>query len=138
LAKLDENGHVLIGTEVIPGDILVGKVTPKGETELTAEEKLLRAIFGEKAGDVRDASLKVPPGTYGTVVDIKAFSRKERGAKSDRDDKIRIEQIEKDRDADLANAEIEFTEQLKELLKTIDKPVTNFETGQIELKPGQK
>jgi DNA-directed RNA polymerase subunit beta len=138
LAKLDENGHVLIGTEVTPGDILVGKVTPKGETELTAEEKLLRAIFGEKAGDVRDASLKVPPGTYGTVVDIKAFSRKERGAKSDRDDKMRIEAIEKERDAELSNAEIEFTERLKDILKTIDKPVTNFETGQVELKPGQK
>ncbi len=138
LAKLDENGHVLIGTEVIPGDILVGKVTPKGETELTAEEKLLRAIFGEKAGDVRDASLKVPPGTYGTVVDIKAFSRKERGTKSDREDKIRIESIEKERDVELQNVEIEFTENLKELLKTIEKPVINFETGQVELKPGQK
>lgn len=138
LAKLDESGHVLIGTEVTPGDILVGKVTPKGETELTAEEKLLRAIFGEKAGDVRDASLKVPPGTYGTVVDIKAFSRKERGVKSDKDDKTRIDAIEKDRDNELANVEIEFTERLKDLLKTIEKPVTNFETGQVELKPGQK
>src|SRR5437762_11354657 len=97
LADLDERGIIRIGAEVIPGDILVGKVTPKGETELTAEEKLLRAIFGEKAGDVRDASLKVPPGTYGTVVDIKTFSRKERGTKSDKEDKQRIEVIEKER-----------------------------------------
>ena len=87
LAKLDENGLVYIGAEVEPGDILVGKVTPKGETELTSEEKLLRAIFGEKAGDVRDASLKVPPGTEGTVIDIKVFSRKERGGRTDRQDK---------------------------------------------------
>jgi DNA-directed RNA polymerase subunit beta len=138
LAKLDENGLIYIGSEVQPGDILVGKVTPKGETELTSEEKLLRAIFGEKAGDVRDASLKVPPGTYGTIVDIKTFSRKERGTKSEKEDKQRITEIEKERDMQLENAETEFTERLRELLKKIDKPVINFETGETEMKPGQK
>ena len=76
LKDLDDSGIVRIGATVRPGDILVGKVTPKGETQLTPEEKLLRAIFGEKAGDVRDASLKVPPGIEGTVVDIQIFSRK--------------------------------------------------------------
>ena len=76
LKDLDESGIVRIGAKVKPGDILVGKVTPKGETQLTPEEKLLRAIFGEKAGDVRDASLKVPPGIEGMVVDVKIFSRK--------------------------------------------------------------
>ena len=76
LSDLDESGIVRIGANVKSGDILVGKVTPKGETQLTPEEKLLRAIFGEKAGDVRDASLKVPPGIDGTVVDVKIFSRK--------------------------------------------------------------
>jgi DNA-directed RNA polymerase subunit beta len=76
LKDLDESGIIRIGAKVGPGDILVGKVTPKGETQLTPEEKLLRAIFGEKAGDVRDASLKVPPGIEGTVVDIKIFARK--------------------------------------------------------------
>jgi DNA-directed RNA polymerase beta subunit len=76
LKDLDESGIVRIGANVKAGDILVGKVTPKGETQLTPEEKLLRAIFGEKAGDVRDASLKVPPGIEGTVVDVKIFSRK--------------------------------------------------------------
>jgi DNA-directed RNA polymerase subunit beta len=76
LKDLDESGIIRLGANVRPGDILVGKVTPKGETQLTPEEKLLRAIFGEKAGDVRDASLKVPPGIEGTVVDIKIFSRK--------------------------------------------------------------
>ena len=76
LKNLDESGIVRIGAEVKPGDILVGKVTPKGETQLTPEEKLLRAIFGEKAGDVKDTSLQVPPGIEGIVVDVKIFSRK--------------------------------------------------------------
>ena len=76
LKDLDESGIIRIGAKATAGNILVGKVTPKGETQLTPEEKLLRAIFGEKAGDVRDASLKVPPGIEGTVVDVKIFSRK--------------------------------------------------------------
>ncbi len=76
LRNLDESGIIRIGAEVKPGDVLVGKVTPKGETQLTPEEKLLRAIFGEKAGDVKDASLTVPPGIEGVVVDAKVFSRK--------------------------------------------------------------
>ena len=75
LKDLDENGIIRIGSEVVPGDILVGKVTPKGETELTAEEKLLRAIFGEKAREVRDTSLRVPHGEAGTIVDVKIFTR---------------------------------------------------------------
>ena len=74
LKDLDENGIIRIGAEVRAGDILVGKVTPKGETELTAEERLLRAIFGEKAREVRDTSLKVPHGEYGIVVDAKVFT----------------------------------------------------------------
>jgi DNA-directed RNA polymerase subunit beta len=88
LANLDESGIIRIGATVKPGDILVGKVTPKGETQLTPEEKLLRAIFGEKAGDVRDASLYCPPGIEGTVVDVKIFARK--GAEKDE----RAKQIE--------------------------------------------
>jgi len=76
LKDLDESGIIRIGAEVKPGDILVGKITPKGETQLSPEEKLLRAIFGEKAGDVRDSSLRVPPGVTGTVINAKVFSRK--------------------------------------------------------------
>ncbi len=76
LKNLDDSGIVRIGAEIKQGDILVGKVTPKGETQLSPEEKLLRAIFGEKAGDVRDSSLRVPPGVVGTVIDAKVFSRK--------------------------------------------------------------
>ena len=75
LADLDERGIVRIGAEVRDGDILVGKVTPKGETELTPEERLLRAIFGEKAREVRDTSLKVPHGENGKVIDVRKFSR---------------------------------------------------------------
>ena len=75
LNKLDEAGIVYVGAEVGPGDILVGKVTPKGETQLTPEEKLLRAIFGEKASDVKDTSLRVPTGTNGTVIDVQVFTR---------------------------------------------------------------
>jgi DNA-directed RNA polymerase subunit beta len=86
LRNLDESGVIRIGATVRPGDILVGKVTPKGETTLTPEEKLLRAIFGEKAGDVRDASLYCPPGIEGTIVDVKIFCRK--GAEKDERHKI--------------------------------------------------
>ena len=76
LKDLDDSGIIRIGAEVGPGDVLVGKITPKGETQLSPEEKLLRAIFGEKAGDVRDSSLRVPPGVTGTVINAKVFSRK--------------------------------------------------------------
>ena len=76
LRNLDDSGIIRIGATVKANDILVGKVTPKGETQLSPEEKLLKAIFGEKAGDVRDTSLRVPPGVTGTVIDVKVFSRK--------------------------------------------------------------
>ena len=94
LANLDESGIVRIGAEVKAGDILVGKVTPKGETQLSPEEKLLRAIFGEKAGDVKDTSLRVPPGVEGIVLDAKVFSR--RGVeKDDRAQSIEEEEVNK-------------------------------------------
>ncbi|MBF0429796.1 MAG: DNA-directed RNA polymerase subunit beta [Fibrobacteria bacterium] len=91
LTNLDENGIIRIGAEVESGDILVGKVTPKGETELSPEERLLRAIFGEKAGDVRDSSLKAPPGMHGVVVETRVFSRKERDKKTKKQDKEKID-----------------------------------------------
>jgi len=94
LRDLDESGIIRIGAQVKPGSILVGKVTPKGETQLTAEEKLLRAIFGEKAGDVKDASLVSPPGIDGTVVDVQVFTRK--GQEKDQRS-LTIEQDEEDR-----------------------------------------
>src|SRR4030095_15304582 len=94
LKDLDESGIIRIGAKVRRGDVLVGKVTPKGETQLSPEEKLLRAIFGEKAGEVRDASLVTPPGIEGTIVDVKIFSRK--GVpKDERAKAIEREQVEK-------------------------------------------
>ncbi len=94
LKDLDEEGIVRMGAEVKPGDILVGKITPKSETELSPEEKLLRAIFGEKAGDVRDASLTVPPGVEGIVVDVKVFQRKELKAKTREEKREELKEIE--------------------------------------------
>ncbi len=98
LAKLDEAGIVFIGAEVKAGDILVGKVTPKGETQLTPEEKLLRAIFGEKASDVKDTSLRVPPGMDGTVIDVRVFTRDgvEKDARALAIEKSEIERVRKD------------------------------------------
>jgi DNA-directed RNA polymerase subunit beta len=94
LKDLDDSGIIRIGAEVAPGSILVGKITPKGETQLSPEEKLLRAIFGEKAGEVRDTSLRMPPGTEGTVIDARVFSRK--GVSKD-DRAMRIEEAERKR-----------------------------------------
>lgn len=95
LKDLDQEGIVRIGAEVKAGDILVGKITPKSETELSPEEKLLRAIFGEKAGDVRDASLTVPPGVEGIVVDVKVFARKESTTKTREEKREENKEIEK-------------------------------------------
>ncbi|MFW9605195.1 MAG: DNA-directed RNA polymerase subunit beta, partial [Pseudomonas sp.] len=98
LNKLDESGIVYVGAEVQAGDILVGKVTPKGETQLTPEEKLLRAIFGEKASDVKDTSLRVPTGTKGTVIDVQVFTRDgvERDARAQAIEKQQLAEIRKD------------------------------------------
>jgi len=98
LAKLDEAGIAFIGAEVRAGDILVGKVTPKGETQLTPEEKLLRAIFGEKASDVKDTSLRVPPGMDGTVIDVRVFTRDgvEKDARALSIEKAELERVRKD------------------------------------------
>jgi DNA-directed RNA polymerase subunit beta len=109
LANLDESGIVRIGAEVKSGDIIVGKITPKGETQLSPEEKLLRAIFGEKAGDVRDTSSRVPPGVVGTVISAKVFSR--RGIEKDE----RAQDIE---DAEIAKLEKDQNDQIKIIRKS--------------------
>ncbi len=118
LKNLDEAGIVYIGAEVHPGDILVGKITPKGESPMTPEEKLLRAIFGEKASDVRDTSLKLPPGVAGTVVEVRVFSRygvdkDERALAIERDE---IERLAKDRDDEFEILERNTFDRLKSLL----------------------
>lgn len=118
LAKLDASGIVYIGAEVNAGDILVGKVTPKGETQLTPEEKLLRAIFGEKASDVKDTSLRVTPGITGTVIDVRIFTRE--GVKKDERaveiEKAELAKVEKDLNDELRVREDALFENLEKLL----------------------
>jgi DNA-directed RNA polymerase subunit beta len=118
LKNLDESGIIRLGAEVVQGDVLVGKITPKGETQLSPEEKLLRAIFGEKAGDVKDTSLRVPPGVEGIVIDAKVFAR--RGTeKDDRTEAIEMEEItvlERNRDDELAIIESLVRDQLLALV----------------------
>ena len=102
LSDLDESGIIRVGAEIEPNDLLVGKITPKGETQLSPEEKLLRAIFGEKAGDVRDTSLRVPPGVSGTVIGAKVFSREgaeksERSMQLEETEIARLDKNEKDK-----------------------------------------
>jgi DNA-directed RNA polymerase subunit beta len=121
LKDLDESGIIRIGATVGAGDILVGKVTPKGETQLTPEEKLLRAIFGEKAGDVRDASLKVPPGIDGTVVDVKIFSRK--GVEKDQ----RAMEIEEE---EIARLQKNIKDEVRILTEERNKKIRDLLTGQ--------
>ncbi len=142
LMNLDESGIIRVGAEVKPGDILVGKVTPKGETQLTPEEKLLRAIFGEKAGDVKDASLYVPPGIEGIVVDVKIFSRRsvekdERSKTIERQDLGRIHRDHKD---ELGIIEQEKLKKLRSLMidMLVGVDIVDPETGEILLKKKKK
>src|SRR3984893_7158335 len=118
LRTLDEAGIVAIGAEVLPGDILVGKVTPKGESPMTPEEKLLRAIFGEKASDVRDTSLRLPPGVAGTIVEVRVFNR--HGVDKDERalaiERAEIDRLGKDRDDEFAILNRNMTGRLRELL----------------------
>ena len=119
LLDLDENGIIRIGAEVEPGDILVGKVTPKTESELSPEERLLRAIFGEKAGDVRDTSLVVPPGIEGIIINVEIFQRKERGRKSKEEKKKELSAIRKIKDYYRAEIEIIKKEKIVKLAKAL-------------------
>nr|CRH06687.1 DNA-directed RNA polymerase subunit beta [Candidatus Magnetococcus massalia] len=123
LRNLDESGIIYVGAEVKPGDILVGKVTPKGETQLTPEEKLLRAIFGEKASDVRDTSLRLPPGVAGTVVDVRVFSRRglEKDDRAKLIDQDEIALLRKDMAAERRIIERDADERIRNLL--LDKEV---------------
>jgi DNA-directed RNA polymerase subunit beta len=139
LKDLDESGIIRIGATVKAGDILVGKVTPKGETQLTPEEKLLRAIFGEKAGDVRDASLKVPPGIEGTIVDVKIFSRKgvEKDQRAKEIEQEEIDRLEKNIKDEVRILTEERNKKVKDLL--LGQKVTaavKSRTGQDLLKAG--
>ncbi|MBI4431971.1 MAG: DNA-directed RNA polymerase subunit beta [Candidatus Omnitrophica bacterium] len=142
LKDLGEDGIIRIGAEVGPGDILVGKVTPKSETELSPEEKLLRAIFGEKAGDVRDASLTVPPGVEGIVIDTKVFSRKGQENKTKEmraKDLKEIERIKEQYDAQIRELEKDKAQKLTGLLegKKLLVSLTDAETGAVLIGRGR-
>jgi len=130
LSKLDESGIVYIGAEVNPGDILVGKVTPKGETQLTPEEKLLRAIFGEKASDVKDTSLRVPSGMSGTVIDVQVFTRDgvEKDARALEIERGELARVKKDLDDQLRILQEDIYNRVERLLigKKIEKGPRSF------------
>jgi len=141
LKNLDESGIIRIGAEVQPGDILVGKVTPKGETQLSPEERLLRAIFGEKAGDVKDTSLRVPPGVSGVIIDAQVFSRE--GIELDERAKyiqgVDVAKIRKDMDAELKG--IRETAAMRALPLLLDEQVTvkvSAKNGEVLLAKGDK
>jgi DNA-directed RNA polymerase subunit beta len=140
LKDLDESGVIRIGAHVKPGDILVGKVTPKGETQLTPEEKLLRAIFGEKSGDVRDASLTTPPGIEGTIVDVKIFCRKgvEKDSRALEIENADIERMNKDLEDQIRILREEDRKRLIELLEgeTLAAPLKSKQTKQLILDQG--
>ncbi|MEM7046692.1 MAG: DNA-directed RNA polymerase subunit beta [Pseudomonadota bacterium] len=148
LRHLDEAGIVYVGAEVGPGDILVGKVTPKGETPITPEEKLLRAIFGEKASHVRDTSLLVPPGVRGTVVDVAIFSRRgvEKDERSIAIERLEIERLAKDRDDEIVILNRSVGKRLREFLigeKVVSAPGsikkgTNIDAAMLDELPMKK
>jgi DNA-directed RNA polymerase subunit beta len=140
LKDLDESGIVRIGAEVKPGDILVGKITPKGETQLSPEEKLLRAIFGEKAGDVRDSSLKVPPGVGGIVINARIFSRKgtekdDRAKEIEDGEKGRLERM---RDEEVKILRSSFMRKIKaDLMNQVTSGKLVDDKGKVLLQKGQ-
>jgi DNA-directed RNA polymerase subunit beta len=138
LKYLDEAGIISVGAEVKPGDILVGKITPKGENQLSPEEKLLRAIFGEKAGDVRDTSLRVPPGVEGIVIDARIFSRKgtDKDSRSISIETDEIKKLNKDRDDELRIVEEGARERIRSMLlgKEVAAALVDAQTGAQYLK----
>jgi DNA-directed RNA polymerase subunit beta len=140
LKDLDESGIIRIGAKVNPGDYMVGKVTPKGETQLSPEEKLLKAIFGEKAGDVRDTSLTVPPGVEGTVVGVRVFSRKglDKDARMRAIEEEEVHRIEKDFAEERHILEGERDKRIRELLggKKVNKDVRDPQDGSVLLRRG--
>ena len=139
LKNLDESGIIRIGANVKPNDIMVGKITPKGETQLSPEEKLLKAIFGEKAGDVRDTSLRVPPGVQGTVIDVKVFSRKgiDKDSRTLAIEEEEITRIEKDYNDEIKIVKNETEKRMRSLLvgkeaaKSTTKGRVSFKKGQV-------
>jgi DNA-directed RNA polymerase subunit beta len=139
LKNLDEEGVIYIGARVRAGDIMVGKVTPKGETELSPEEKLLRAIFGEKAGDVKDASLKAPPGMDGIVVGVRVFSRQDRSQRSKKEEKRQLDALRRRRNRKREKVDQVASERLYDLLLgQTAHHIIDANTGEVLVKNGRK
>ncbi len=144
LKNLSADGVVRVGAEVKPGDILVGKITPKSETELAPEERLLRAIFGEKAADVKDTSLKVPSGTYGIVMDVKVSSKRGDGEKTEKgsasEERRQAKQVEDEHKKKTEELRDQLTEALSNILlgEKIPLDVVNSETGEIIIPANRK
>jgi DNA-directed RNA polymerase subunit beta len=141
LKDLDESGIIRIGAEVRPGDILVGKITPKGETQLTPEEKLLRAIFGEKAGDVKDTSLRVPPGIEGVVIDARVFSRKgvEKDDRSRSIEDEAVAKLQKDQADEITIITQSYRQKLADLVvgKDLAENIEDERQGTVTLEKGK-
>jgi len=141
MRHLDDSGVVKIGAEIKAGDIMAGKVTPKGETQLSPEEKLLRAIFGEKAGDIKDTSLRVPPGVEGVVIDAKVFSRKgvEKDERAQAIDEVYTARFQRDRDDEVKSLKNAVCKGLAELIdgKTLKAPLKDAD-GNVLLAKGKK
>ncbi|MEM7036001.1 MAG: DNA-directed RNA polymerase subunit beta, partial [Bacteroidota bacterium] len=135
---LDENGLIRVGAEVKEGDILIGKITPKGETDPTPEEKLLRAIFGDKAGDVKDASLRVPPSVRGVVIDKKLFKKEKKEGKARQMDKKRLQDLEAKYKSDLADLDRLMTGKLLQLLTTTKSKGVKNKYGEEIVPAGKK
>ena len=140
LKNLGPDGIIRVGAEVKPGDILVGKVTPKGETELSPEERLLRAIFGEKAADVRDTSLTVPPGTAGVVMGVQVSTSAPAGAADEKKSKRAKKDAEKRRKNQLAKLEKDLIAKLVSEIMNEKLPVdvTDSETGDVIIPANKK
>ncbi len=136
--NLDENGLIRVGAEVKEGDILIGKITPKGETDPTPEEKLLRAIFGDKAGDVKDASLRVPPSVKGVVIDKKLFQKEKKEGKARQQDKKRLQELESKYKSDLADLDRLMTGKLLQLLQNTKSAGVKNKYGEEIVSPGKK
>ncbi len=137
--ELDENGMIRIGARVVPGDILIGKITPKGESDPSAEEKLLRAIFGDKAGDVKDASLKAPPSLYGVVIRKHLFSGVNKDARGGRNSsKVDLDKVESDFNREISKIREVLVEKLVSKLNgRVSQGVENY-TGEVKIPKGQK
>ncbi len=133
---LDENGIVRVGAEVNEGDILIGKITPKGETDPTPEEKLLKAIFGDKAGDVKDASLKAPPGMRGIVIATKLFSRKKKDTESKKEDKKKLEALDRARRKEIKELQEKLGRKLDQVLEGEKSAGIRNTDGEVVIRTG--